>query len=102
MNLDGDKRYPFKLKIHKKDKYVIKFVNMKSKWKSSNKYNIILNFRQLVSFKKAVDKFYANKTNITFELNEIHWYKWLLSNKKKKVSEFLHEISSSSLSLLPP
>lgn len=79
----------FRLKVCKDDPTVIKFENMKSKWKCANKYTIILSFKEIQLFKKSLEKWRKQDTTIKIDNNEDHWYKWLINGKQSKVSEFL-------------
>ena len=80
----------FRLKIYKKDDKVMMFQNMRSKWKSSNKYDVILCWREIDLFKRSVKKWRDPKNNdIIIKDDEKHWLKWLQCNKTRNVSDFL-------------
>ena len=77
----------FKLKIHKQNKYVMQWENVKSKWTSSKRYIVLLSFKELVLFKQALLK--LDDSNIKIQSDEMHWYKWLKANGNGKVSAYL-------------
>ena len=81
----------FQLKIYKKDHMVMMFENMKSKWKSSNRYDIILCWREMYLFKCSLKKLQDPNSDVLINDDEKHWLLWLQSNKTQKVSEFLSE-----------
>ena len=79
----------FKLQRHRKCPQVFMFVNMKSKWKSSKKYSIILNFREIHLFNLSYKKWKDPSSTITIQKDEQHWYKWLKCGRMQPVSTFL-------------
>ena len=82
----------FRLIVHIKNPYVIKFQNVRSKWRSSKKYDIVINFYELYLYTISVQKhFWPRKCNIKLQdIKERHWLKWLqLGDPQAKVSTFL-------------
>ena len=77
--------------IYKKNPYISKWVNVKSKWRSSKKYIVLLSWYQVHIYNKSFLKLEDENTFIPPD--ELHWYKWLKQKKKKKnpVSHYLHE-----------
>ena len=84
----------FKLMIYKKNPYITKWVNVKSKWRSSKKYIVLLSWYQVHIYNESYRKMVNESTFIPED--ELHWYKWLkqgMGEKKKEhpVSHYLHE-----------
>ncbi len=91
MNLDDPE---FRLKLYKKNPYILKIERMQSKWKSAKKYNIVINLYQEYLFRKSLEKTKDYK-NIQLPINDQHWYQWLLDKQMgkntTKVSHYLHQ-----------
>ena len=90
----------FRIKWHKIEKYVFKIENMKSKYKSANKYTIVLSFKQIELYLRSITKYIAPNDNSTIGRDEMHWYNSIrnkapvsnyLSDKYRKVMEMLNQ-----------
>ena len=91
----------FRIKVHKQEPFVFKIENMKSKYKSANKYIIVLSFKQIELYLRSLKKVISKDKNIYIAKDEQHWFKALklkdpevakyLSQKYKKVMEMLNE-----------
>ena len=92
------------LLIHKSNPYITKWMNVKSKFRSSKKYNVILGFYEIFLFNQSQLKLFYEEMNDDVEANkiiikddEMHWYNWLkhgnhdVSNQKHPVSYYLSE-----------
>ena len=81
----------FCLKKHKVDENVYLIKNMKSKWKSSKRYEIILCFHEVDLWQRSLKMHLYAETTINVPKDEEHWLLWLKNGKQNKVSEFLSE-----------
>ena len=79
----------FRLKMHKIDPFVYLFENVKSKWKSSKRYCVILSFQEIVLWQKSLRLWKNKNCELTLAEDETHWLKWLQNDQKQKVSDFL-------------
>ena len=89
----------FELQVHEKNPYVTRWLNVKSKYKSSNKYAILMNFYEIVLYNQSKRKLYFESSDdeelkkkgkcIEIKHDEMHWYLWLKNGKKGKVSQYL-------------
>ena len=81
----------FKLKQFKKDKYVYRWDNVKSKHKSSKRYKVLMSHLQIFLYDAAHKKMHDDNVKINEE--EMHWYNHLKQEQeeKKLVSHFLSE-----------
>ena len=80
----------FSLMIYKKNPYITKWVNVKSKWRSSKKYIVLLSWYQV----HIHDQSYRKMTDETIFIppDELHWYNWLKQKEKiHPVSYYLHK-----------
>lgn len=78
------------LRQHKENVYCLMLDNIKSRYKSSQRYYNVLNLAECYYYKRSLQKL----TDPTVELpqDEQHWYLWLrCKSESRKVSEFLHE-----------
>ena len=75
----------FKLFYNKKYPLITKWVNVKSKWRSTKKYTILLSLHEVDLWNKSLQK-RLNKA-VQIPDDEQHWYKSL--KKRNKVSENL-------------
>lgn len=81
----------FQLLINKKNPFVTKWVNVKSKWRSSKRYVVLLSAYQVHIYNKSVEKIHWPERDIEIPKDELHWYKWMKNKCKTPVSKFLHD-----------
>ena len=88
----------FALQIHKKNKFITKWINVKSKWRSSKKYVVMIGFFQIYLYNQSMKKsFYEKKNNIDkaerikIKEDEMHWYEWIKNDRNEPVSVYLSE-----------
>ena len=86
------------LYIHRINKWVTKWVNVRSKWRSSQKYVVMMGFHEVFLHNQSQLKvFYEeeNKENeakkIKIKDDETHWYNWMKDGETKKVSTYLSQ-----------
>ena len=80
----------FKLLQNKTNEWVFLFQNMRSKWRSSNKYNVVLNFWQIYLWQKSMGIYFDSALN-DLPHDEQHWLLWLQADDHSiPVSTFLH------------
>ena len=82
----------FILKVQKQNPWVHKWINVKSKWTSSQRYIVLISFYELQLFNKSLRKkaLPTNKrNNIKINDDEQHWYNWLKDCKQHPVSTYL-------------
>ena len=68
----------FQLYVNKENCYVFLIKNMKSKWKSSNQYDIVVSFEQVILYNKSLKQFQIEK-----EYNDLSKHEWIELVKQK-------------------
>ena len=77
------------LKIHKDNDKVFLLKNVQSKWKSSNKYWILISWYEQWLYIKSFEKINNLSQSIYLDEDELHWYNWMKEGRKNKVSQYL-------------
>ena len=76
--------------IYKKNPYITKCVNVKSKWRSNKKCTVSLSWHQVHTYNQSFQKMRDETTFIPPDA--LCWYKWLKQKGKRHlVSHYLHE-----------
>ena len=79
----------FKLKQSRKNKYIFMWENIKSKYRSSKKYIVLMSFFQMHLFKESHRKLLGEEVELDDQ--DLHWYRHLIQDGEEPVSAFLSE-----------
>lgn len=87
------------LRQHKENKFVLMLDNIKSRYKSAQRYYNIINLMECYYYKLSLAK--LSDDSIMLPHDQQHWFKWLRSQStQNNVSQFLHPIYIQRVKLL--